>query len=74
MKRKRFSEEPIIAILREHEAGVPTSTPVRRNERLEERHISLATQPEPARRRGHLHSGFIARTLHSKNLMEHTTQ
>jgi putative transposase len=24
MKRKRFSEEQIIAILREHEAGVPT--------------------------------------------------
>jgi putative transposase len=25
MKRKRFSEEQIIAILREHEAGVPTA-------------------------------------------------
>jgi len=28
MKRKRFSEEQIIAILREHEAGVSTADPV----------------------------------------------
>jgi putative transposase len=31
MKRKRFSEEQIIAILREHEAGVSTKEPCRKH-------------------------------------------
>ena len=32
MKRKRFSEEQIISILREHEAGVPTADLCRNHE------------------------------------------
>ncbi len=41
MKRSRFSEEQIIAILKEHEAGMPTADVCRRHE-INNLHQTLA--------------------------------